>query len=246
MLEGSVQKAGDRLRATASLIRVADGTSLWADTFDEKFTDVFSVQDTISQKVADALALRLSGEEKERLAKRYTKDVDAYQLYLTGRYHWNKLTPPEIKTSLGFFQQAIDKDPGYALAYFGLAEANRSLAINADVPSQDCLPRRKRQRSTRWSSMIHCPKLMPLSPFALSGLIGTGPQLKQRRGAPSLLITTRPSRITLTRTFCPISAGTTRLWLRLRGRGSLIRCFCSPALWKECFCTMPAGMPKRK
>jgi Flp pilus assembly protein TadD len=77
------------------------------------------------------------------VAKQYTKDVEAYQLYLTGRYHWSKLTPPEIKTSIGFFQQAIDKDPGYALAYFGLAEANRSLAINADVPSQDCLPQAK-------------------------------------------------------------------------------------------------------
>jgi len=143
VLEGSVQKAGDRIRATARLIRVADGASLWASTFDEKFTDVFSVQDTISQKVADALALRLSGEEKERLAKRDTKDVEAYQLYLTGRYHWNRLTPTELKTSIGFFQQAIDKDPGYAMAYFGLAEANRGLAINADVPSQDCLPQAK-------------------------------------------------------------------------------------------------------
>ena len=143
VLEGNVQKSGDHIRVTARLINVADGASLWADTFDEKMTDVFAVQDAISQKVADALALRLSGEEKERLSRRYTDNVEAYQLYLTGRYHWSKLTPPDIRKAIGFFQQAIDLDPRYALAYFGLAEANRSLSINADVPSKDCLPQAK-------------------------------------------------------------------------------------------------------
>jgi TolB-like protein/class 3 adenylate cyclase/Tfp pilus assembly protein PilF len=143
VLEGNVQKMGDRIRVTARLINVADGASLWADTFDEKFTDVFAVQDAISQKVADALALRLSGEEKSRLAKRYTENVEAYQLYLTGRYHWSKLTPPDIWKGIGFFQQAIDLDPDYALAYTGLAVADRALAMNADVPSKDCLPQAK-------------------------------------------------------------------------------------------------------
>jgi TolB-like protein/Flp pilus assembly protein TadD len=143
VLEGNVQKSGDHIRVTARLINVADGASLWAGTFDEKMTDVFAVQDAISQKVADALALRLSGEEKERLTRRYTDDVEAYQLYLTGRYHWAKLTPPDIRKAIEFFQKAIELDPKYALAYFGLAEANRSLSINADVPSKDCLPQAK-------------------------------------------------------------------------------------------------------
>jgi len=143
ILEGNVQKSGDRVRVTARLINVANGSSLWAGTFDEKFTDVFGVQDAISQKVADALALRLSGEEKKRLTKRYTENVDAYQLYLIGRYHWDKFTPPDIRKGIGFFQQAIDLDPNYALAYFGLAQANLSLAFSADVPSKDCLPQAK-------------------------------------------------------------------------------------------------------
>ncbi|HKR52842.1 MAG TPA: adenylate/guanylate cyclase domain-containing protein [Chthoniobacterales bacterium] len=143
VLEGNVQKSGDHIRVTARLINVADGASLWAGTFDEKMTDVFGVQDAISQKVADALALRLSGEEKERLTRRYTENVEAYQLYLTGRYHWAKFTPPDIRKGIGFFQKAIELDPKYALAYFGFAEANRSLAINADVPSKDCLPQAK-------------------------------------------------------------------------------------------------------
>jgi TolB-like protein/Flp pilus assembly protein TadD len=143
VLEGNLQKSGDRIRVTARLISVADGSSLWANTFDEKFTDVFSLQDAISQKVADALALRLSREENKRLTKRYTDNVEAYQLYLTGRYHWNKLTPPEITKSIGFFKQAIDLDPTYALAYFGLADAYRALAPTSEVPPKDILPQAK-------------------------------------------------------------------------------------------------------
>ena len=141
VLEGNVQRAGDHIRVTARLIKVADGSSLWAGTFDEKFTDVFSVQDAISQKVAAALALKLSGEEQERIAKRETGNVDAYQLYLTGRYHWNKLTPPEILQSIQFYERAIALDPSYAMAYFGLAEAYRSLAITSDMPSKEVCPR---------------------------------------------------------------------------------------------------------
>ena len=140
VLEGNVHKSSDRIRVSARLINVADGYSLWANTFDEKFTDVFAVQDAISQKVADALALRLSGEENKRLTRRYTENVEAYQLYLTGRYHWNKLTPPEITKSIEFFKKAIELDPTYALAYFGLADAYRSLAPTSEVPSKDTLP----------------------------------------------------------------------------------------------------------
>jgi TolB-like protein/class 3 adenylate cyclase/Tfp pilus assembly protein PilF len=140
VLEGNVQKSSDRIRVSARLINVADGSSLWANTFDEKFTDVFAVQDAISQKVADALALRLSGEENKRLTRRFTENVEAYQLYLTGRYHWNKLTPPEITKSIEFFKKAIELDPTYALAYFGLADAYRSLAPTSEVPSKDTLP----------------------------------------------------------------------------------------------------------
>jgi TolB-like protein/Flp pilus assembly protein TadD/class 3 adenylate cyclase len=143
VLEGNVQRVGDRIRVTARLIKVADGSSLWAATFDEEFTDVFSVQDAISQKVADALALRLSREENKRLTKRYTDNVEAYQLYLTGLYHWNKLTLPEIRKSIGFFNQAIDLDPTYALAYFGLAYAYVAFAPMSDMPPKDVLPQGK-------------------------------------------------------------------------------------------------------
>jgi serine/threonine protein kinase/tetratricopeptide (TPR) repeat protein len=143
VLEGNVQKSGDHIRVTARLINVTDGSSLWGATFDEKFTDVFALEDAISQKVADALALRLTGKEKEGLTKRSTESVEAYQLYLMGRYQSSKLTPPDIRKAIGSFQQAIALDPNYALAYSGLAELNRGLAITSDVPSKDCLPQAK-------------------------------------------------------------------------------------------------------
>ncbi len=123
VLEGNLQKAGDRIRVTARLIKTLDGTSMWSATFDEKFTDVFSVEDTIAQKVAAALQLRLSEDEQKRLTKRYTDNTEAYQLYLKGRFYWNKYTDEGWHKSIEFFKQALDKDPDYALAYSGLADS---------------------------------------------------------------------------------------------------------------------------
>jgi len=143
VLAGNVQKSGDRLRVTVRLIRIADGSSRWDATFDEKFTDVFTVQDTISQKLAEALALRLTADNRKRLTKRYTENVAAYQLYLTGRYHWSKITPPDMAKSIPFFQQAIALDPTYALAYAGLSDVYARRAITGDVPSRDAFPQAK-------------------------------------------------------------------------------------------------------
>ena len=140
VLDGSLQRSADRIRLTARLINVVDGASLWVGMFDEKATDVFAVQDAISERVAGALALSLSSEERRGLNKRYTENLEAYDLYLKGRYCWNKLIPPEIRKSIQFFQQAIDLDPTYALAYAGMAEAYRSFPINSDVPPDDAFP----------------------------------------------------------------------------------------------------------
>src|SRR6185295_18051645 len=115
VLDGSLQRSADRIRLTARLINVVDGASMWVGTFDEKATDVFAVQDAISERVASALAVPLSGEERQHLTKRYTENIEAYDLYLKGRYYWNKLIPQEVRRSIQFFQQAIDLDPTYAL-----------------------------------------------------------------------------------------------------------------------------------
>ncbi len=143
VLDGTIQRSGDRIRVNARLINVADGASLWTDRFDEKFTDVFGVEDAISGRVAHALALHLSPEEQKQVTKRFTDNSAAYQLYLTGRYHWSRITPPEIRKSIEYFHQAIALDPGYALAYVGLAEAYRSLPITSDIPPNEAIPQAK-------------------------------------------------------------------------------------------------------
>ncbi len=137
VLEGNLQKSGDRIRVTARLIKVADGTSMWSGTFDEKFTEVFEVEDAIAEKVAAALQLRLSEEDRQRLTKRYTDNADAYELYLRGRFHWNKYTEEGYRKSIEFFKEAAEKDPNYALAYSGLADSYSLLGEMGMVPANE-------------------------------------------------------------------------------------------------------------
>jgi TolB-like protein/Flp pilus assembly protein TadD len=137
VLDGNIQRSGEKIRVTVRLVRVADAREIWAEQFDEKLTDIFSVQDSVSAKVSGLLAVTLTGEEKELLTKHQTADVEAYQLYLVGRYHLNKLTDDGFKKGRDYFQQAIDKDPNYALAYAGLADAyNRLSGWNAVSPRE--------------------------------------------------------------------------------------------------------------
>jgi DNA-binding winged helix-turn-helix (wHTH) protein/TolB-like protein/Flp pilus assembly protein TadD len=140
VLEGSVHRDGNALRVTARLVRVKDGAALWADQIDQSWTDVFRVQDLIADRVASALALQLTSEERARLARSDTESGEAYRLYLLGRYHFLKLIPPEIIKGISYFEQAVAEDPGYARAYAGLAEAYRALAITSDRRPAEVLP----------------------------------------------------------------------------------------------------------
>ena len=123
VLEGSIQRSGEKIRVTARLLNVQDGSPLWAEKFDEKFTDILAVEDSISEKLTKALALKLTGEERKLLAKRYTENAQAHELFLKGKYFWNKRTEEALKKGIEYFQQAIGADPHYALAYSGLAES---------------------------------------------------------------------------------------------------------------------------
>ena len=143
VLDGSVQKLDQRVRVTVRLIKIQDGSSLWAETFDEGFTDIFSVQDSISQRVVDALAVRLSMPEKEQIAKRYTQNGEAYQLYQKGRYFWNKRTPDGLLKSIDFLEQAVKKDANYALAYAGLADSYIAATNFNVLPPRDVYPKAK-------------------------------------------------------------------------------------------------------
>lgn len=121
VLDGSIQKVGDRLRVSVRVVSVRAGTALWAGQFDENSADIFKVQDSISEQTVKALTLKLQGEEQERLAKRYTNDPEAYQLYLQGRNLWKNSVAYDYQRSLGYYRQAIEKDPNFALAYVGMA-----------------------------------------------------------------------------------------------------------------------------
>ncbi len=136
ILEGSVRKAGNRLRITAQLINVADGYHLWSERYDRDIEDVFAIQDEISLAIVDNLKLRLLKEEKVNLLKRYTDNLEAYQLYLKGRYFWNKRFEIGLKKGLEYFQQAIERDPGYTLAYSGLTDCYNLLSWYGDFPQK--------------------------------------------------------------------------------------------------------------
>jgi DNA-binding winged helix-turn-helix (wHTH) protein/TolB-like protein/Tfp pilus assembly protein PilF len=143
VLEGSVERAGDRLRVTVRLISIEDGRPVWGETFDEKFTDILTVQDQIAERLTDALAVRLTGEEKRNLAKQYTANTEAYQLYLKGRYFWNKRTAEDLKKSVMYFTQAVEKDPRFALAYAGLADSYSLLTDYEALPAGETYPEAK-------------------------------------------------------------------------------------------------------
>ncbi|MEO5859595.1 MAG: winged helix-turn-helix domain-containing protein [Pyrinomonadaceae bacterium] len=139
VLDGSIQRSGDGVRVIVRLLDVATGTSTWNGTYDERFTNIFAVQDKIAGRVADSLKIRLN--ESGGTVYGRTANSEAYQLYLQGRYLSQKITLPEVRRGIEYFQQAIDADPTYALAYAGMADAYRSLPINGDIPSDDVMPK---------------------------------------------------------------------------------------------------------
>ena len=143
VLEGSIRRLGEQVRVTARLVSVRDGSLLWADKFDEDFTDIFKVEDSISSKVTGALALKLSGEEQKRLTKRYTDNAEAYQFYLKGRYFWNKRTEDGFNRGIAQFKQAVEKDSNYALAYAGLADSYIGLTFYSFTAPSETMPKAK-------------------------------------------------------------------------------------------------------
>ena len=142
VLEGSIQRDGDRLRVTARLINVSDGAAIWADTFNERFDDLFKVQDAIAGDVVRALAVTLGQGDRALLSRDYTRNTEAYQLYLKGRYFWEKRTEANARKSIEYFERAIALDSEYALAYTGLADAYWTLHFLAQSAEAENLPAR--------------------------------------------------------------------------------------------------------
>ncbi|HKP84108.1 MAG TPA: protein kinase [Pyrinomonadaceae bacterium] len=130
VLTGRLVKRDDRFVIKTELIKVADGSQLWGAEYNSSLADIFSVQDEVSRKISQSLRLRLSGEDEEKLAKRYTKDTEAYDLYLKGRYSWNRRNEEGFRNGIEYFKRAEEKDPTFALAFSGLAD---SYALLCDI-----------------------------------------------------------------------------------------------------------------
>ncbi len=143
ILEGSVQKQGHQVRVNVQLIKAATDAHVWADSFDRDLTDIFAVESEIARSVADKLRAELTGSEARAIAAHPTKNSEAYQLYLKGRFFWNKRTAKDFDAALTYFQQAIDQDPDFALAYAGLADTYVLLSGYAAASPTESLPRAK-------------------------------------------------------------------------------------------------------
>ena len=143
VLEGSVRKAGNQLRITTQLINVADGYHIWSETFDRELKDVFAIQDEIATAIADRLKLTPLGEEKAKLVKRPTANVEAYNLYLLGQYFFNKFDKGSYDKSLAYFEQAVAKDPSFALAYVGQALCHINRYIDGIQDYRESFPKAK-------------------------------------------------------------------------------------------------------
>jgi DNA-binding winged helix-turn-helix (wHTH) protein/TolB-like protein/tetratricopeptide (TPR) repeat protein len=140
VLEGQLQKRGDRLHVSARLLAVPGGAALWSGTYDTGQSDVFAMQDAIAEHVAVALALQLNGNERRSMTAEPTRDPQAYRLYLSGRYHINKARPDDIRIGIDYLRKAIERDPSYALAYAGIAEGYERLPITGDVAPREAFP----------------------------------------------------------------------------------------------------------
>jgi serine/threonine protein kinase/tetratricopeptide (TPR) repeat protein len=143
VLTGRIMQSGGSLRIGTELVDVATGSQLWGAQYDRRPGDIFAIQDEISNEISGKLRLKLTRTEKKRLTKRQTDDAEAYTLYLKGRHHWNRWTEDGFYKAIECFQQAVERDPGYALAHTGLADSYVLLGWNSYLPPKDAFPKGK-------------------------------------------------------------------------------------------------------
>jgi TolB-like protein/DNA-binding winged helix-turn-helix (wHTH) protein/Flp pilus assembly protein TadD len=141
LLEGSVRRASDRVRITVQLINVADQTDLWTESYDRELKDILDLQNSVARSVADQIKVTLTAEQRTRLTAEHKVNPEGYDAYLKGRFYWNKRTSDAMLKAAAYFQQAIEKDPGYGAAYSGLADSNSGLVWHGFVSPAEALPK---------------------------------------------------------------------------------------------------------
>jgi serine/threonine-protein kinase len=143
VLTGRVVRRGDSLSISAELVDARDNSHIWGEQYNRRVSDILVVQQEIAREIAERLRLRLTGEERRRVTRNYTENVEAYQLYLKGRYFWNKRTAEGLKKGISYFNEAVEKDPSYALAYVGLADSYSLLSDYGWLPPNEAYPQAK-------------------------------------------------------------------------------------------------------
>ncbi len=143
VVEGAVVRSGDRVRITAQLVRADSDRHVWADSYERDLSDILALQSEVARAIANEVRVRLTPQEQARLASRRPVKPEAYESYLKGRYYWNQRTPEALSRASEYFQQAIEKDPGFALAYAGIADSYAVLPWNADAPPRESFPKAK-------------------------------------------------------------------------------------------------------
>ena len=144
VLTGRIMQRGNTMLISAELIDVRDNKQLWGDQYERQQSDMLYVQREIAEEITNNLRPTLSGVDQSRMQKQYTASAEAYELYLKGRFYWNKRTPDDFKKSIGFFEQAIEKDPNYAMAYSGLADAYTLLTVYSNESPRELMPKAKK------------------------------------------------------------------------------------------------------
>ena len=176
VLLGRVLQRGDALLVGAELVDVQNGWQLWGEQYNRKLADIFAVEEEISREISEKLRLRLTGEDRSRLAKRHTQSTEAYQDYLRGRYHWNRLRRKGCRKGIEYFERApSQRDPNYALAYTGLADSYGLLGFFGLAPAAAVMPKAKEAAGEPSRSTMAWPKPMLRSPAFSKSTIGTGP-----------------------------------------------------------------------
>jgi tetratricopeptide (TPR) repeat protein len=148
IVTGSINQQENTLVIRADLVQVSDGTQIWGQQYNRNLSDILAVQSDISKEISEQLRIKLTGEEQKKLTKQYTTNTEAYQLYLKGRYYWSKRTPDGLKKAIDYLQQAIEKDPKYALAYAALADSYLVIGDFELLPPAEVV-RKSKEASTK-------------------------------------------------------------------------------------------------
>ena len=245
LVTGDIKQLGDKLVINVRLIDPSDDSQIWGNQYVKSSGDIIAAQNEIAQAVAQNLRLKLTNSEQRQLGKNYTENAEAYQLYLRARFHFFKITPPEIRKAIDLYQQAIDVDPNYALAYAGMADAYRTQAIAAYAPLKEVCP----QAKALAMRALEIDESLADAHIVLGWIgflyIGIGKMPKDILNMPLNLPRIMQTLIALSRIFCQIRNDMRKPSQKANEPENSTRFHLSPTYWKGNFCFTPDATRKQ-